>query len=114
MNMDAWQPPCVFGCHSVIETKSSFLLSTCLKNKAIGKKNFMALEESDVSEVAGIDNPTKFITSDTGPFPLLSESRHKVKIGNYEFLAATDDHEEEMKTTVGLTFSAENGGCKKQ
>lgn len=58
-------------------------------NKAISKKNFMALEESDVSEVAGRDNPTKFVTSDTGLFPLLSESRHKVKIGNYEFLAGT-------------------------
>jgi hypothetical protein len=58
-------------------------------DKAIGKKVFMTPpEESDVrSEVAGRDNPTKFVTSDTGLFPLLSESMHKVKIGNYEFLA---------------------------
>ncbi|KAL9364282.1 hypothetical protein Peur_042155 [Populus x canadensis] len=77
----------------------SDMVSGSNADKAIGKKVFMTPpEESDVrSEVAGRDNPTKFVTSDTGLFPLLSESRHKVKI-------ATDDHKEEMKTAVGLPF----------
>jgi len=67
----------------------SDMVSGSNADKAIGKKVFMTPpEESDMrSEVAGRDNPTKFVTSDTGLFPLLSESRHKVKIGNYEFLA---------------------------
>ncbi|KAJ6318699.1 hypothetical protein OIU76_014121 [Salix suchowensis] len=84
---------------------SSDMVSRPDADKAIGKEYFMTpLEESDVSEVAGRDSTSKFVRSYTGLFPLLSESRHKVKIGNYGFLAATDDHDEGIKTAVGLPF----------
>jgi hypothetical protein len=66
----------------------SNMVSGSSTDKPISKEYFWtALGASDVnSEVAGRDNSTKFVTSDTSMFPS-SESRHEIKIGNYEFLA---------------------------
>ncbi|KAJ6689295.1 hypothetical protein OIU85_005674 [Salix viminalis] len=85
-------PPLLWG------AGSSDMVSRPDADKAIDKEYFMTpLEESDVSEVAGRDSTSKFVRSYTGLFPLLSEARHKVKL-------ATDDHDEGIKTAVGLPF----------
>ncbi|KAJ6356175.1 hypothetical protein OIU78_004309, partial [Salix suchowensis] len=76
----------------------SNMVSGSSNDKPITKEYFWTpLGSSDVnSEVAGRDDSTKFVTSDTSMFPL-SESRHEIKI-------ATDGDEEEMKTEMGLSF----------
>ncbi|KAJ6721786.1 hypothetical protein OIU85_024837 [Salix viminalis] len=70
----------------------SNMVSGSSNDKPITKEYFWTpLGSSDVnSEVAGRDDSTKFVTSDTSMFPL-SESRHEIKIAELNLDVAKND-----------------------